>query len=507
MDLPRFKDQVSPVAAGPRSHDADDRRGSSDPPQFKHQVDRILAEEEVPMAEATPVTASSSSFSSPPITTSRIEERLLRLETQQQQHPGGRPAPAPSTTTGSTATCSFSSKQKLWIALGSVLVVVVVVVLAVVIATVVNNPKTPVPVLDRQVPNPAPVFSSPVASTTTSPVPPTPPPPARVESIVSYISSITLSDQTLSYPPLAGTAEERAVQWLIKNDLKTTADDSDALRQRYVLSTLWFIPTPAPFVDYFGTGKDNHADTWTTDLDECAWLGVRCTGDGRVTTLSLAAANVRGRIPDDLGLLTAMTRLLLWGNQLTGTIPSSLAAMTDLDALGLYDNLLTGTIPSSFGLLTAMTSLYLGNNTLNGTIPLSLAAMTDLLVLDLTRNLLTGTIPSSLAALTDLSRLSLDINRMTGTIPSSLLAMTDLVDLGLSTNLFTGTIPSSLGVLTALTGLWLHVNQLNGNLPLCSLNRTFYLLIADCAEVSCPCCTHCCPTASEDGIIPVSIYC
>jgi hypothetical protein len=100
MDLPRFKDQVSPVAAGRRPHDADDRLGS-DPPQFKHQLDRILAEEEVPMAEATPVTAAT--YSSPPITPSCIEERLLRLEAQQQQQQGRPPTPS-TTTTGSAAT-------------------------------------------------------------------------------------------------------------------------------------------------------------------------------------------------------------------------------------------------------------------------------------------------------------------------------------------------------------------------------------------------------------------
>jgi transglutaminase-like putative cysteine protease len=118
-------------------------------------------------------------------------------------------------------------------------VVVVVVVLSAVIATVVNKPKTPVPV-DQQVPNPAPVVPSSVAPATTAPVPPPTPPPARVNSVVPYINSITLSNQTLSYPPSStgSTAEERAVQWLIEDDLTTATDDLKALSQRYVLSTL-----------------------------------------------------------------------------------------------------------------------------------------------------------------------------------------------------------------------------------------------------------------------------
>jgi hypothetical protein len=229
---------------------------------------------------------------------------------------------------------------------------------AVVITKVAGGTDTPAMV--RNVPNPSPV-SNPS---------PMPPPPTRNESILTYINSIKRSNQTLSYPPSMDLAEERAVQWLIEDDLNTAADDWDALRQRYALSTLWFIPTPAPF----GTDDDNHGGTWITNLDECAWLDVACD-DGQVTALFLSEKNVRGRIPNDLGLLTAMTSLQLWNNSMTGTIPSSLAAMTDLVSLGLRTNLLTGTILSSLGTLKALTSLQLWDNQLNGTIPSSLEAM------------------------------------------------------------------------------------------------------------------------------------
>jgi hypothetical protein len=310
---------LSPAAADPPPHE--DRRGT-DVPRFKHQVNPIPVAEEVPMAEATPVL----------ITNCILEERRLRLEAhqlepegervsilQQQQReaqlePGerereanlpqnnGRP-PAPSTGSAAT-TYSFSSQQKLWIVLGIILVVVVAVV-AVVIALVAGGPETPVVPVGRKVPTPAPVVPSSVAPAATSP-PVTPPPlEVRREIILPYINSITLSNRTLSYPSSTGTAEERAVQWLIKDDVNTDTADSDALRQRYVLSTLWFIPTPAPF----GTGDGSHADTWINNLNVCEWRDVACDVDGRVTALSLSEKNVRGRIPNDLGLLTAMTSL------------------------------------------------------------------------------------------------------------------------------------------------------------------------------------------------------
>lgn len=54
---------------------------------------------------------------------------------------------------------------------------------------------------------------------------------------------------------------------------------------------------------------------------------------------------IRGHIPPDLGLLTDLTYLSLWNNQLSGTIPSSLVALTALTELYLNKNQLVGTMP------------------------------------------------------------------------------------------------------------------------------------------------------------------
>jgi hypothetical protein len=192
-----------------------------------------------------------------------------------------------------------------------------------------------------------------------------PTPTARaVVSILSYINNITLSGRTLMYPS-STSAEERAVRWLIDDDRDTTMDDEQALRQRYVLATLWFLQKTTTG---FGTG-DDHTRTWMTRLDECEWFDVRCTDRGRVTALLLGEDNVRGEIPNDLGLLTGLTSLSMWGNRLSETIPSSLGALTALTLLDLEDNILSGTIPSSLGALTALEELYLNENQLSGTVP------------------------------------------------------------------------------------------------------------------------------------------
>lgn len=79
-----------------------------------------------------------------------------------------------------------------------------------------------------------------------------------------------------------------------------------------------------------------------------------------------------GTIPSEIGLLTALTKLVIEASQptkLTGTIPSEIGLLTDVGHLSFFDQALTGTIPSEFGLLTALTQLYLDANSLTGSIP------------------------------------------------------------------------------------------------------------------------------------------
>jgi Leucine-rich repeat (LRR) protein len=197
-------------------------------------------------------------------------------------------------------------------------------------------------------------------------------------------------------------------------------------------------------------------------------------------TLTLSSNLLTGSIFSELGLLSQLSSLSLDSNQLTGSIPSQFSLLSQLDTLTLSNNQLTGSISPEMGLLTQLSYFPLYNNQLTGPIPSQLSLLSQLGSLTLYKNQLTGPIPTELGLLTQLSYLSLSINQLTGTIPTELAFLTRLGSLYLSTNLLTGTIPSELGLLSELRDLPLDNNQLSGSIPseLSLLSRLGYFALS-----------------------------
>ena len=186
----------------------------------------------------------------------------------------------------------------------------------------------------------------------------------------------------------------KAVEWLAHDHVEYGSWIGYELLQRYVLRVL-----------YHSTGGENwnnDADTtWFGASSVCDWgsANAQCNdGDQQVDYLFLWNDNLEGTIPDELGLLTALTELFLLHNFLTGTIPPKLGQLAALERLQMDGNQLTGTIPSQLGQLTALTYLGLDSNRLTGTIPLALAQLTNLNILFLGSNNLTGRVPSGFCA-------------------------------------------------------------------------------------------------------------
>ena len=70
----------------------------------------------------------------------------------------------------------------------------------------------------------------------------------------------------------------------------------------------------------------------------------------------------------------------------------------DFSALGLADGF-SGTIPSNLGLMTQLQWLQLYGNALVGTVPSSLSSLTSLTIFDLCGNQLQGVVPAAITAI------------------------------------------------------------------------------------------------------------
>ncbi|KAJ0944498.1 putative protein kinase RLK-Pelle-LRR-XI-1 family [Helianthus annuus] len=167
-----------------------------------------------------------------------------------------------------------------------------------------------------------------------------------------------------------------------------------------------------------------------------------------------------------IGLLSNLTQLSLYGNNLTGKLPVSLINLTRLEYLSLSRNNLSGELPVTFTNLTHLKYLYLHDNNFSGNLPVSLANLVHLEHLILRKNQLTGPIPPSYGSIVNLTVLDLSTNQLHGSIPKEIGNLQNLDTLNLGDNNFTGPLPSSVGNLSQLYFLNLGMNNISGPIPI-----------------------------------------
>ncbi|XBJ14556.1 hypothetical protein VPH35_006584 [Triticum aestivum] len=200
--------------------------------------------------------------------------------------------------------------------------------------------------------------------------------------------------------------------------------------------------------------------SWDFTGDPCGFVGVSCSGDGRVVTLALGdpragAPGLSGAFPSAaLARLSALSSLSLVPGRVSGGLSSAVAALSSLRFLALSGNLISGNLPGAFS--PALRTVDLSKNSFSGRIPSSLLQIRSLRTLVLSHNSLSGEILSPLV------HLDLRNNRLSGGVPP--LPVT-VVYLSLAGNRLSGGVGGVLRRLTRLSFLDLGGNWFSGELP------------------------------------------
>jgi hypothetical protein len=280
---------------------------------------------------------------------------------------------------------------------------------------------------------------------------------------------ITESDPTAFFDP--DSPQSLALQWMVYQDQTVSLDNLDRLTQRYVIMVL-----------YYACGGENWRGYITPLIEEvktneCDLKDFGCDEFGYVTAVKLDERGMVGRLPFEIGLLSALTELNLFNNDLEGAIPESTYGLKNLSKSffnTLYafrecctteaHTIIDRVSPKSHTHLSAET-LILDLNRFSSTISPNIGKLTNLEVLLLYRNSMTGSLPSSVAQLSNLRTISLGYNDLEGPFTSYLSHWPELQIIEIKQTLLTGILPTTIGLLTKLTVLAAAQCQLDGTIP------------------------------------------
>ncbi|KZV33501.1 ATP-dependent DNA helicase Q-like 3-like [Dorcoceras hygrometricum] len=186
----------------------------------------------------------------------------------------------------------------------------------------------------------------------------------------------------------------------------------------------------------------------------------------KLEAIDMSYNPLQGNIPEAIGSLINLKKLLLQYDNLNGVIPLSVFNISAMVMLAFTGNGLSGNLPQGMcRRLSNLKGLYLSSNELAGPIPPNISECSQLSVLSLSYNKLTGSIPREIGNLRSLEILYLGSNHFTGEIPQELGKLVMLVTLGMEYNFLVGSIPSSVSNSSDLTKIDFSWNNLTGEVP------------------------------------------
>ncbi|KAG6492567.1 hypothetical protein ZIOFF_047530 [Zingiber officinale] len=184
-----------------------------------------------------------------------------------------------------------------------------------------------------------------------------------------------------------------------------------------------------------------------------------------LTTLSLVALGLWGRLPGKVHRFPSLKVLNLSSNYFAGEIPMEISSMSTLQNLVLAGNSFNGSLPDLKALVT-LQELDVSGNRLGPEFP---SLSNGLVTLILRNNVFRGTIVGNFRAFDRLRKLDLSSNQFSGWIPPSLFSLPSIHFLDLSNNAIAGQIPGYVSCSTSLGFINIANNRLLGGLPRCML--------------------------------------
>lgn len=130
------------------------------------------------------------------------------------------------------------------------------------------------------------------------------------------------------------SAQYSAANWIINNDLEQLDANSNRLKQRYVISLLYYTLNGPSWLNNTG---------FLSSSNECLWYGIICLKD-RIYQIALPNNALQGSIPNETAVLQGMQVFNVSGNSLHDTIPESFYNLTNLVYLDLSRNSIIGTL-------------------------------------------------------------------------------------------------------------------------------------------------------------------
>ena len=200
-------------------------------------------------------------------------------------------------------------------------------------------------------------------------------------------------------------------------------------------------------------------------------------------TLHLESWQNKAPVPTQIGQLTRLTSLGLYGEGWTGTLPTELGLLSLLTHLGLAGGSWTGTIPTELGRLSSIYQFQLFGRVERAIMMFSAGPDNDdeeeeeeEEVDDLNSNVavsgqqrilnVTGTIPSELFSLSELTWFWIRDTHIQGPLPTEIGISASLQFIFLEDNpSLSGRLPTEVGKMSQLTRLQLTNNDLSGPLP------------------------------------------